>query len=255
MRNQIIDGVEYAVGLNGERYEVMIPGTKCPVSAGVLEQLYWTKGHSGEEISDYLVTKFSVSVSGGTIRDWMKKSGIDRRSTSYIASKMRIANTGKRLAYCKSEECREKARSLGKKTGRLRALDPLFLKAMKNGVKVSAERRVLAGRVTIQCATCKSFKSVHKFRVEKGQYKYCSVRCANKARRLFVKSLLCPFCSSFLISSCGVDNGWRVFKCSGCERRTIRPVIELGLRQDLEAAGALDDGRILASAFQKEPAS
>jgi len=48
----------------------------------------------------------------------------------------------------------------------------------------------------------------------------------------------------------GAKNGFRVFRCWDCGKRATRPIIELGLRRDLEAAGALGDGRILASAFK-----
>jgi len=63
------------VNLIGEEYEPQIPGTKCPVSAEVLDQWYWGEGLCLRSIRQKIEATYLISVNNTSIRRWMIKSG------------------------------------------------------------------------------------------------------------------------------------------------------------------------------------
>jgi len=59
----------------GEEYEPMIPGTKCPVSVGVLEQWYWGESMTFKLISTRLRSLFFVSYDISSLRMLFNREG------------------------------------------------------------------------------------------------------------------------------------------------------------------------------------
>ena len=230
------------INLRGEEYEAMIPGTKCPVSAGVLEQWYWDKKMSCAEISLKLLD-MGFKCSEQSIRHYMK-----------------IANIKKRLpgdairVYIKKNGFPERHYT----RPRGRCSDDISRANLQKAICASVKLRTTKGRITKKCSYCGNSMSVKLSMLSRGEGKYCSRECRlqgnigikYKTKNTAIKGMTCPYCFSNLLLSEGQRKGYRSFGCKNCARKTIRPIIEFGLRQDLEAAGALDDGRILASAFK-----
>jgi len=244
MKNLIENGVEYAVNLNGERYEVVIPGTKCPVSAEILRQWYWDKGMSLAGIHDHLKESFLVQISDATLGRIFKNSGIKTRTISQV-SKMNADMDGRIRKLHLANIAKP-----GAPIDQLNKIRPL---AIKNRILVCLKRKILKS-----CPVCRSPFYVPPSRKDRVTCsKSCNAKRLNDQRRQskeYTFGLICPSCYSnkmyFTGSSCREAILLKILRCAECRKRTVRPILELGLRQDLEAAGALDDGRILASAFK-----
>lgn len=245
MKNTIIDGKEYAVNLKGEQYEVMIPGTKCPVSIGVLEQWYWKEGLSGDDISVRIENNFSVKYGDEWIYRVLRKNGIALRGSKQ-ASLIRKKNKGDTYTGL---------RRGGGNNASFDVLEKNRKKAIKAWVSICANKRT-----SVKCAMCNKVFSV---RPSKKHQECCSNSCAATLRhqrrillRPIIIGIICPSCKCPTLYARGYQRlpsgSICRFACAACRSETHEPIIELGLRQDLEAAGALDDGRILASAFVTE---
>jgi transposase-like protein len=241
--------VKKYVNLLGEEYEPMIPGTKCPVSAGVLEEWYWGEGMSQQDIANRLAADFYCVVSCGMVGTYMRKGGVRTRSRSDAASKwMKIKGHP-----IESTELKEKLIAATRE--RLKTAEGIAQthRGLKKAIIASANSRK-SQRPEYKCHVCKKSFTVQKS-ARRCALKYCSKKCsspANSPRPKIIKNMFCLRCSAQSLCSRGAASGFIRFYCTECNRYSIRPIIELGLRQDLEAAGALDDGRILASAFSQE---
>lgn len=245
MKNQIIDGVEHAVNLKGELYEVMIPGTKCPVSAGVLGNWYFSERMTLAEIADRIYEDQFVRYSVSGLWKVFNNAGIKRRG---IVSARKIAKEKGHLNHIDYGKGLRNFRAQGRKpcapkSARVRA-----------GVASGIVRR--RNMKFINCAVCNTL-----FHLRKQEIKCCSDECGKvllrqtMQRKFAVQGLTCPRCfypSVYCKKDC--NSRFVSFCCAGCRRHSVRPIIERGLRRDLEAAGALDDGRILVSAFVEQKA-
>ena len=233
----VVDGVEYALDINGNRYEVMIPGTKCPVSAGVLEQWYWEEQMSLRDICSHLENVYFCRISDSTILRIFTNTGINLRNNKQATQIKFRKKPGLLAAFL------EKAGRNGTTAEHLKSIRG---KAIKNRIINNQARRVV--KICPLCFTKFSVRQCEAHRI------YCSKSCAlrrpNK-NRVSINGLLCPYCYRPSVSLRKRYFKHAHFKCL-CQREFVRPIIELGLRQDLEAAGALDNGRILLSAFVTE---
>lgn len=237
--------------LNNENRDPGIPGTKCPVSAQVLEGWY-RKGMSLSEISERIEELFSIKCSMTSISNWLNKIGVFRRTPSQY---MRIAykkNPGKwKKSKDEMDILREKAR--------LSIINNPELIKKRNACLRLGSKNIKKTGVLKNCPVCK--KEFYVVKSDNRENNCCSRSCKstlqhrNNRPRIVLNGLICPncFCPSIRAKGRRVCAGKiiRNWFCVSCTKETLRPIIELGLRQDLEAAGALDDGRILASAFQK----
>lgn len=224
------------VDLDGNEYEAMIPGTKCPVSAGILENWYWKEGLAQRDISERVENLYAVHCAQSTIGDWLRLCGIKRRPSSNYGKKAAPQTFKKeRNNWIRSEEGRAH-----------------LLKNQKKASLASARKKGKEAAVYSECLHCGvEFKHI---RCKKRLF--CSISCRNRhlgqrnKSRSQIKELICPTCFSCLrLAGFTGCKSYRKFMCPDCHKETNRPVIEFGLRQDLEAAGMIDNGRILAEAF------
>jgi hypothetical protein len=241
MRNQIIDGVEYAVNLNGERYEVMIPGTKCPVSAGVLEEWYWSReSNTLKSIAKKISNEWTISCTGVTVRNWMKRCNIRTRPRNHP---MTIRQCTSNLIYKPNGRSLENLSKLAKMRSKIDRM-----KQIKAVTKANKKRIC---RLRVVCDYCN--KEFEKVPSAVGKQNFCSRSCSSSRKsrvRIGVNGVRCPKCFSIRISLQSNKHGYFASVCRECKASSVRPLLGFGLRQDLEASGALDDGRILASAFK-----
>lgn len=234
------------LNFRSEEYEPMILGTRCPVSPDVLRQWYWEEGLSCTEISIRL-TGTGFKCTEGAIRRYMKIAGIERRA-NFEGFKLHISKFGFSTAM------RENFKNL-----------------CLASAKIRREKRT-ANKTCLNCGTSFYISLSH---INRGEGKYCSRKCRciarstgkYKARRTgefkikrprkyktknveILNNLSCPSCGNAELRKRGLREKSQLFCCRECMHRTVRPIIKPGLLQDLEAAGALDDGRILVSAFK-----
>ena len=254
MRNEVIDGVEYAIGMNGERYEVMIPGTKCPVSIGVLKQWYEYELMSISEIALKLRERYSAPIHKNCMRRILSGTGVQIRTKKEVMA-VRIK---KGTAPGHSPKSRDSASAKMKILNSERSDRGVWAKSLKKACDASARNAALR-RIKFDCDQCGKELSMTPYKASCCVNHFCNMLCANRfnanqrREKNRINSLICPSCFSPSMHSKGsYSRTWRKFYCDACKKITLRPIIELGLRQDLEAAGALDNGRILVSAFVTE---
>lgn len=209
-------------------------GTKCPVTPMALWEMYVGQKKSAVKIGG------DLGVDRGTVGVWLGKSGIARRSLSSCMA-LRWKDPIERAALV---ECKK-----GDKNRHI----------MREASRVAAWIKTENGIILRTCAACGCGIKVRKSDLK--ERNFCSRLCRSKSfghvkrgnqkksgETLSINSaihgLICPNCKEPRLVK-GVPYGvFRRFKCSLCRRCTSRPIIELGLRLELEAEGLLDDGRI-----------
>jgi hypothetical protein len=246
---------------------------------GILELLYWEKRKSLNDISHHLFSFHAVDIKPYQLSKIFRQQNIKTRSRSVRGkwqgaknARMGLLSIAGKASVKEPHQIQvraERGRAFfnsekgdrARKTGRINHAKKCAEKKKKNceqckEIYISRNAsqkfcsRLCQGknkqRPVKLCVYCNC-----QFKPEETGRKFCSVACASKARIVFLSGIKCPKC---LLEKCQWGGNYAKFKriaCRACECSFTRPIIELGLRQDLEAAGALDDGRILASAFQK----
>jgi hypothetical protein len=218
--------------------------TKCTATPLELWDMYVEKKKSPSEIA------VEMAVHLTSVQVWIKKAKIPIRS---LGQAMQLR--GQKQDYKdKLRECRFKSME-----------DPMTFNQMMEGLKKARQSSALNNykSVKIPCAQCGKIIMRQPSRLKHAN-SFCSKSCLAKfvnktpglgirraesrSKSAAINGLICPHCKHPRMVKSGRCK-YRKFRCSVCRHITIRPIIEFGLRQDLEAAGALDDDRILASAF------
>lgn len=225
--------------------------TKCPLTAIELWDMYVL----GKQSQSVIASQVGRSQKG--IDFWMKKAGIPSRDT---ASSNKI--------FSRTKEYKEKQSRIMRQI----LNSPEMLQKFKSNQKIAtlkaAEKN--AKHFTAQCPECCTHFKCKPSQFNRGVNTFCSRSCRAKfynaqrtpdtqrkmsetcSIKAAIVGLICPRCKEMRIVLGGKIGGCQRFRCSACRYNLMRPIIDLGLRKDLEAAGALDDGRILASVFAKE---
>lgn len=234
------------VNLRGEEYEPMITGTNCPVSLAVLEQWYWEDGLSCRKIAAKILAVYQVPLDGSQISYFFKKNNIQKRT--------------RRQLYTQGL-----AKIIKTKEHRLRGLDAMNA-LVSTYETVELQKRAAHARkfkkkvkhYSKPCDYCgKELEKAPPSRWNRSTTHFCNRSCRmhyhsthRRPAQPFI-GMSCPKCFAEELFSSGTNGNFKKFYCGICHEYSIQPIMERSLRQDLEAAGALDDGRILASAFQK----
>jgi hypothetical protein len=224
--------------------------TKCPVSPLELWDMY-------QKLTSKEIALQIGNVCRESVDDWLKKSGVilrdHRRSNKDFPRSHRITH----------REILSERLKLAHAEGKIPKTSHQQLLEMNKKAVAALRANCEARKVVLHCKNCSSEVKRTQGEINKALRNhhdgaFCSRRCAtifrNQQREMSIKmtGLHCPHCKSNFIIRAGEERGRQAFRCKDCGKSTRKPIIELGLRQDLEAAGALDDGRILTSAFLTE---